>query len=123
MRLLVCGSRNWRHYEPVLAWVEHLYPDVVIEGEAHGADTLGRRAAVALGIPVERYPAQRKIYGKRAGPIRNQQMLDEGKPDLVLAFSEDIEHSTGTKDMIRRSLKANLEVILIENKEQLPLDT
>lgn len=25
-------------------------------------------------------------YGKAAGAIRNQQMLDEGKPDLVVAF-------------------------------------
>jgi len=44
--------------------------------------------------------------GKKAGPLRNQRMLDEGKPDLVVAFSG----SGGTKDMVRRAVKAGVSV-------------
>ena len=47
---------------------------------------------------------------RAAGPIRNQRMLVEGKPDLVIAFHDDLESSRGTKDMIKRSLKAGIRV-------------
>ena len=46
-----------------------------------------------------------KKYGKKAGPLRNQQMLEEGKPDLVVAFPG----GNGTADMVRRAKKANIE--------------
>jgi hypothetical protein len=42
--------------------------------------------------------------GKTAGPLRNQRMLDEGKPDLVVAFPG----GGGTKDIVRRAVKAGL---------------
>jgi hypothetical protein len=43
--------------------------------------------------------------------------LDEGKPDLVLAFHNDIEHSKGTADMVRRAARAGVRVEVITNKE------
>ena len=36
----------------------------------------------------------------------NQRMLDEGKPDLVVAFPG----AGGTKDMVRRAVKAGVPV-------------
>lgn len=48
--------------------------------------------------------------GRKAGPIRNQRMLDEGKPDLVVAFPGD----KGTADMVRRARTASLEVLEIQ---------
>jgi hypothetical protein len=51
-------------------------------------------------------------HGRAAGPIRNQQMLDEGKPDLVVAFL--LPQGSGTLDMIRRTEKAGIEVRVIE---------
>ncbi len=47
------------------------------------------------GIPVMTFPADREKHGRAAGPIRNKQMLEEGKPDLVAAFPggrESLEH-------------------------------
>lgn len=112
MRLLICGDRNWSDsdliYEQFLKLVK--LPDVVIEGEARGADALGRNCALALKIPVSPYPALWDVYGKGAGPIRNQQMLDEGKPTHVWAFHDDIENSKGTKDMVTRARAAGLVV-------------
>lgn len=60
-------------------------------------------------IPCLNYPANWSKYKKKAGPIRNQQMLDEGKPDLVVAFSG----GTGTADMVHRAKVANVKVIEI----------
>ena len=70
-------------------------------------------AAEALGIAVESYPAQWHRYGRAAGPIRNLQMLVEGKPDAVLAFNNCIEKSRGTKDMVARATEAGIPTEVI----------
>ena len=38
-------------------------------------------------------------------------MLDEGKPDTVVYFHDNIERSKGTKDMVSRAKKAGLPVL------------
>lgn len=108
MRLLVCGDRNWTDLAMIALLINELKPTAVIEGEARGADRLARVAARHLNIPVEAYPAQWDTYGKRAGPVRNQLMLDEGKPDLVVAFHDSINTSRGTADMLRRAKLAGV---------------
>lgn len=87
--------------------------DVLIHGDAKGADRLSEKALrnTYSKFPVERYPADWNKHGKAAGPIRNQQMLDEGKPDLVIAFLA--QNSRGTKDMVSRAEKAGVEVKVI----------
>ena len=113
-RILVTGSRNWVDEKKVYAALrEELPVSLLIEGEAKGADTIAKQAAQRLGIKVLPFRADWRRYGRSAGPIRNQRMLDEGKPDLVLAFHENLEHSKGTKDMINRAKAAGVEVKLI----------
>lgn len=56
-----------------------------------------------------KYTATGKPYNALAGFKRNQEMIDKGKPDLVVAFPGN----TGTKDMIHRAKKANIEVMEI----------
>jgi hypothetical protein len=68
--------------------------------------------AEELGIPVLSFPADWARFGRAAGPIRNQRMLDEGKPTLVLAFHNNIVESKGTKDMVKRARKAGIRVRL-----------
>jgi hypothetical protein len=113
-RILVTGSRNWVDEEKIYAALMQALPvSLLIEGEARGADTIAKRAAQRLGIRVLPFRADWRRYGRSAGPIRNQLMLDEGKPDLVLAFHEDLARSKGTKDMISRARAAGVEVKLI----------
>jgi hypothetical protein len=83
----------------------------VIEGEAPGADTMAREWAEDNGVLPEKFPADWDRYGRAAGPIRNKQMLVEGKPDLVLAFSYDLKTSRGTRNMVTQALAANVETI------------
>ena len=115
MRILVCGGRNFDDWRKTVSWMEHVcgkYRGInrditVIEGGATGADFLGRVYAKWVGFNVETHPADWKKYGKGAGPIRNQQMLDEGKPDVVVAFPG----GTGTADMVAKAKKAGVKVI------------
>lgn len=109
LRLLVCGGRDFVDREAAFryldGWVEGgAKVDVVIHGAARGADTLAGEWAAARGIPVLEFPADWKTHGKKAGPIRNQQMLDEGKPNFVVAFPG----GAGTADMVGRAKAAGL---------------
>ena len=65
------------------------------------------------GFEVEDYPANWNLHGRAAGPIRNKQMLDEGKPDIVYAFHPNISESKGTKDMVRQAKNRGIETIVI----------
>ncbi len=112
MRVLVCGDRNWTDVELIRDNLPH-ETTVVIHGACRGADKIGGEVAESLGIPVEVFPAQWKRYGRGAGPIRNKQMLDEGKPDLVLAFHPDLLKSKGTRNMVTLARKKGLPVIVV----------
>ena len=113
-RILVTGSRDWVDEEKIYAALRQELPvSLLIEGEAKGADTMAKQAAQRLGIKVLPFRADWRRYGRGAGPIRNQRMLDDGKPDLVLVFHEDLAHSKGTKDMINRARAAGVEVKLV----------
>lgn len=121
-RVLICGDRNWKDFPVILHRLSNVAAlkgvEVVIEGEASGADTLGRIAAQQMGIPVLKFPAQWGKYGKAAGPVRNQQMLDEGKPTLVLAFHPFLQNSKGTLDMVSRARNADIPTEVITGKEE-----
>ena len=111
MRVLFCGDRNWSDYSCIRQELEKLPKgSIIIEGCAAGADSIAGWLAEQMGFEVMKFPADWKKYKRAAGPIRNQQMLDEGKPDMVFAFHENIEISKGTKDMVTRAEKAGLEV-------------
>jgi hypothetical protein len=119
MRVLVCGDREWTDYEIVFRVLRELRPSVIIEGGAHGADHCARRAAPRVTAkPSLRFDADWKTHGKAAGPIRNQRMLDEGKPDLVVAFHDDLGRSKGTNDMLARAERANIPTRLINHRQQ-----
>lgn len=112
LRVLIFGSRDYCNAQRVLDELTALQDTegvkVVIEGEAKGADTLGRLAAEQLNIPVVKFPANWKVYGRAAGSIRNQQQLDEGKPNYYLGFSSHWETSKGSLDMLQRLTKAKV---------------
>ncbi len=94
--------------------------DILIHGCAAGADLLSEytfRQLLGKNFTVERYPANWHLHGKRAGPIRNRQMLEQGKPELVIAFIA--LGSRGTKNMVEIAKKAGIPVkqVSIETKE------
>jgi YspA, cpYpsA-related SLOG family len=119
LRVLVCGDRRYTHYMMINATLDGFllnYPKMVlIEGFAKGADMIAHDWGVA-NLAEENhltFPADWGALGKSAGPIRNQKMLDEGKPDIVLAFHNNIKDSKGTKHMVEIATKAGVSVHLI----------
>lgn len=116
MRVLVCGSRNFNDYLKLCNEMDELpldenQPITIISGEARGTDTLAKQYTEECDWDYDGYPADWKTYGKAAGPIRNKQMLIEGKPDLVVAFLA--KDSIGTKDMIKQATDYGVEVKVV----------
>lgn len=116
MRVLVCGGRDyndWRYIDWVLQRMRSCGLTNIIHGDARGADTWAKEWAMAEHIPEIPFPAKwKRPNGTRdlqAGHKRNQQMIDEGHPDLILAFPG----GSGTADMIRRGREHNIPVITL----------
>lgn len=103
MRILVCGGRDFGDYKAVLRNLQdtllgvNSYEITVVHGAARGADSLAGRAAREMGWTEEQHPALWDKYGKKAGFLRNQEMLDSGI-DYALVFPG----GTGTYDMMVR---------------------
>lgn len=88
---------------------------IIISGMAKGADTMAVQFAKTHKLKVLEFPADWDTHGKAAGPIRNQEMLIRGVPDLVVAFPT--KNSRGTWDMVRRAEKAGVKVIVVKEDE------
>jgi len=110
-RVIICGTRLGVKPELVKDCIRKLrdaHPDlVVVHGAYHGVDAQARCFARQLGVPEEAHPARWKELGKKAGPVRNQEMVDAGA-EAVFAFPGEI--STGTEDLVRRALQAGIPV-------------
>lgn len=123
-RILVCGGRDYDDYRHVARTLDSICaerewimePDefgnwlpqvVIIHGGARGADCLADQWAVVNWQESVEFPADWKRHGKMAGPIRNLQMLEEGKPDLVVAFPG----GRGTAHMVKAAEERGIEVI------------
>jgi hypothetical protein len=77
--------------------------DTVIEGCARGADYSAEKFAEKFPLLIPNllhFPARWDTEGRSAGPLRNIRMLDEGKPDFVVAFHDNLEQSKGTRHMV-----------------------
>jgi hypothetical protein len=112
-RVLITGDRHWTDTEAIARYIKTLGPGtVVIHGACPtGADTMAGELAERRALKVEAYPADWKRYRLGAGPKRNQQMLDEGRPDLVVYFHNNLQASKGTKDMVARAVRAGVAVL------------
>lgn len=83
-------------------------PDVtIIHGGAKGADALAMSWAAVNWCPEIEFKADWAKHGRAAGPIRNKQMLEKGKPDVVIAF----KGGRGTANMCRQAREAGVKVI------------
>lgn len=113
-KILICGSRNWCDRDKILERFRTISPDsIIIHGGCSGVDSISGEIASLLGMNVICYPANWKEFGRSAGPRRNQQMLEESKPDLVIVFHEDLQNSKGTLDMVKRAKKCGVTIEII----------
>ncbi|RTL04179.1 DUF2493 domain-containing protein [Candidatus Dependentiae bacterium] len=118
MNLIIAGGRDFDDYYLLCQSLDHLLKNTdrsmitVFSGQAKGADYLGERWAKAQSprIPIRWFPANWDKHGKKAGILRNQEMLDAGATHLI-AFWDG--KSRGTNDMITRAKRAGIQVRVI----------
>ena len=113
-RVLVCGSRDFNDYGLLAAKLDEVrdrlgdVPMRVVSGAARGTDSLAAKWAQQRGVPCDEYPADWDRHGKSAGYRRNEQMLTEGDPHMVVAFPQG--DSRGTRQMMDIASKARVAV-------------
>lgn len=113
-RILITGSRHWTDEEPIAALIDSLpFDAIVIHGNAPGADTIADRLAFARGLHVKAWAASWHRFGRQAGPLRNQCMIDEGKPTEAHAYITP--DSVGTWDCVRRCRAAGVPVFITKS--------
>lgn len=110
MIILVCGGRNYLDYEAVKRALDMLREryavEMVIHGDARGADHLARGWAHQNGVHCAAVPALWGPLGRKAaGTERNRAML-RLRPDMVVAFPGQ----SGTRDMKQAARDAGVTV-------------
>ena len=123
MRVLICGGRDMDR-SACFNWLERNLLDYlceatgcytisvshIIQGGARGADEGAKDWAKSENIPCLEFKADWKSHGKAAGPIRNRKMIQEGRPDFVVA----LPGGKGTANMVNQAYSEGLPVIEID---------
>lgn len=108
-RVVVTGGRDYDDLEHVFEVLNGYAPIHVAHGDAKGVDTMVLDWARTVRVVCTVYPAKWDDYGASAGPIRNGFMLEDFKPDFVLAF----KGGAGTENAIKQAHKNNIKVIRV----------
>jgi hypothetical protein len=124
VRVLISGDRNWRcgalARRIVARLVDRIGADlVVVHGGASGVDGAFAEACDLRDATHEPHVADWQKHGKKAGPLRNQEMIDAGA-DFVIAVHRSLAWSRGTKDLVTRALAAGIPVYLIDREDAEP---
>jgi len=110
-RLLVTGSRGWTDGGTIWHALRMFKSQcanqpTLISGKCPtGADAIAEYAAKELGYRLELYPADWARYGKRAGFIRNEVMVN-ANPTHCFAFI--VENSPGASHCLALANKAGI---------------
>ena len=112
----ICGSRSITSSEYVFSvldfYLARLLEEnevVIVSGSAIGIDSLGAQWAELRKLKTEIYLPDYKQYGKSATFIRNQQIIDNS--DYLIAITTG---SNGTADSIKRAVKKNIPIKIVQ---------
>lgn len=108
-RVLITGGRNYNNFRMVDRVLRSYVISALCHGGATGADSLAGRTAIAIGIPVTVMKPEWGLHGKAAGHIRNREMLEQFKPDVLIAFPG----GKGTNHMRRIAAEAGIPIIVV----------
>lgn len=120
LKVIVAGPRDYENEDLVrniLIAVLSLYSDEdeieIVEGGAKGVDRIAKNYALSQQsskISLKEFPADWNQYGKRAGPLRNQEMAKYS--DVLIAFRYKDNPSRGTENMIKTAMEEGLDVYI-----------
>jgi hypothetical protein len=105
MKIAIIGSRDFNNYKLVIETLESYKSKIslVVSGAAKGADSLGEKWAIDNNIQTLIFPADWEKHGKRAGFIRNEDIIKNC--DGVIAFWDG--ESKGTAHSLSLAEKYN----------------
>jgi hypothetical protein len=113
MKIAIIGSRDFSNYDLLTKTLEHLKPNItqVISGAARGADSLGEQWAKENQIDTLIFPANWGLYGKRAGFIRNEDIIKNC--DFCIAFWDGKSKGTAHSISLCKKLNKLYEVVYV----------
>lgn len=113
MKVAVVGSRGYRDLEQVRAFVRSL-PEgtTVVSGGAFGVDAVAADEAQNQGLDVVIFNPNWKLYGRRAGFMRNGLIVEAA--DVVHAFWDGISRGTASTIKLTQKAKKPLTIHRIE---------
>lgn len=86
-KVIVTGGRDYDDFSMVQDVLDFLNPSVIIQGGCFGgADVLAAEYAKQEKIECITYKAKWNKHGKKAGPIRNEEMVKDNPDAIVVAF-------------------------------------
>ena len=132
-RVLVCGGRDFTDVRRLRRELDRLSKELgelyIIHGGQTGADSFAGKWAKDRGMASAEFRAdwrshvcapaatcRQNRYCRAAGPIRNRRMLNEGRPNCVIAFPG----GDGTVDMIRQAYKEGVLVHVVSGSRPEP---
>lgn len=114
MTIVVTGGRTYTWTELIHGRLDKVHAEdpitLLVEGGAAGMDTESRSWAIINDVKYVTVRAKWSIHGHKAGPLRNQEMLDEYSPQACVASPG----GAGTADMRRRCQAAGIRIIEVE---------
>lgn len=127
MRVLVSGGRNydnWARVHGTLSQFHERYGiSCIIQGEARGADFCAKTWAMNNGVRLASrdlpgtgltgYPAKWAELGHKAGIVRNQEMLSDADPNLVIIFPG----GKGTAHMRTLAIACEYPTLIVPDRE------
>ena len=127
MRIVVTGGRDFKDRDFAWSRLDTIHGTKqitsLVHGDATGLDRIAKQWAIARGVvPIDcradwdnvnapgavvRTNKWGKKYNVKAGPDRNQRMIDDYKPDAAVVFAG----GNGTADMTARIIKAKIPIL------------
>lgn len=106
MKLAIVGGRDYKDYNKFKGIVDNFIeeygtPIEIISGGASGVDTMAALYARENGIILTEFKPDWAKYGKKAGILRNTDIINESTHVLALPT----EKSVGTYDSINKAKK------------------
>lgn len=114
MKVIIAGCREISDYDAVASAIEscNIEIDTVLSGGCRGVDLCGEQWAADHQILIEKYPAEWHLFGRAAGIIRNQKMVDSA--DALIAIISTKYQGRGTASIIKMANKKGLPVYVRE---------
>jgi YspA, cpYpsA-related SLOG family len=119
MKTAIIGSRNIQNYDLLKQVVKGLPITAVISGGAAGVDKMAEQYAHENNLPLTVLPADWASYGKKAGMIRNAEIVKQA--EQVIAIWDGQSRGTAATINMAKKAKKPLKIAKIGQESLMSL--